>query len=203
MVEIWKDIKGYEGLYQVSNLGRVKSLRKNIIMKEALKEERYLSITLHKNKTRKSFYIHRLVAQAFVSNPNNYPEVNHKDENKQNNQMDNLEWCTPKYNANYGTRNKRLSELQKGNKYWLGKKHTRKTKEKISENHADFSREKHPNAKKVKCLNNNIIFQCLENACEWCNLKNSTSISAACKGKRKTAGKHPVTGERLRWEYVE
>ena len=105
--EIWKDIEGYEGLYQVSNLGRVKSLgfdkwHKGRLIKahfDGLKH--YLFVQLYKNGVCKKINVHRLVATAFVPNPNNLPQVNHKDEGKTNNQADNLEWCTNKYNINY------------------------------------------------------------------------------------------------------
>ena len=116
MNEIWKDISGYEGLYQVSNLGRVKSLprkgtrtRKERILKE-LTSRKYLSINLYKDGQLKTFTIHRLVAEAFIENTNNLPEVNHKDENKLNNIADNLEWCTRSYNINYKNRNKKAAE---------------------------------------------------------------------------------------------
>lgn len=99
--EVWKDIEGYEGLYQVSNLGRVKSLKKNIIRKQTLGKDGYLRVILKHNGKSKNFSVHRLVAKAFLKNVFNYPEVNHKDENKTNNNVSNLEWCTRKYNQNY------------------------------------------------------------------------------------------------------
>ena len=110
MEEIWKDIEGYEGLYQVSNLGRVRSLRRNIILRQSIERNGYERILLYKNKGYKHFLIHRLVATAFIPNPNNLPQVNHKDENKLNNCVDNLEWCTQEYNHNYGTINIRISQ---------------------------------------------------------------------------------------------
>ena len=103
MEEIWKDIEGYEGLYQVSNLGRVKSLRRNIILKNKIESNGYERVVLSTNNNPKDYSVHRLVAIAFIPNPNNYPIVNHKDENRTNNCVDNLEWCTQKYNVNYGT----------------------------------------------------------------------------------------------------
>lgn len=106
MKEVWKDIKGYEGLYQVSNLGNIKSLRtnKNLYYTKSGRNKDYLRVLLVKNKKRKMFAIHRIVAEHFISNPNNYPCVNHKDECKSNNVWTNLEWCSEKYNANYGTK---------------------------------------------------------------------------------------------------
>lgn len=111
--EIWKDIPGYEGYYQVSNLGRVKSLPRgkqwpyrqthNNIRKIKKTNRGYFSVNLCTNNEAKWFMVHRLVAMAFIPNPNNLPCVNHKDENKTNNRVENLEWCTYKYNANYGT----------------------------------------------------------------------------------------------------
>ena len=118
MNEIWKDIKNYEGFYQISNLGRVKSLprkrnnkfnNEEIILKQFKNTNGYLQVDLWKNNVGKHILVHKLVAQTFINNPNNYPFINHKDENKQNNCVNNLEWCTSKYNANYGTRNLRLS----------------------------------------------------------------------------------------------
>ena len=116
MEEEWKDIEGYENKYQVSNLGRVKSLKSNIIMKQNLnkKYNRY-SIMLWKNGKSKRFWVARLVAKAFVFNPNPdiFTQVNHKDENKTNNNSDNLEWCTVAYNNTYGTRLQRQANTLK------------------------------------------------------------------------------------------
>ena len=113
MKEIWKDIKGYEGLYQVSNLGNVRSMDR--ITRDGRKikgknikphtngNSRYLRAALCNNGKIKYENIHRLVAKAFIPNPENKPEVNHKDENPSNNFIDNLEWMTSKENSNYGT----------------------------------------------------------------------------------------------------
>lgn len=101
--EIWKDISGYEGLYQVSNLGRIKSLkgyyhRKEKILKSGIRNGYYV-INLSKKRERKSYQVHRLVAQAFIPNPDNYLIINHKDENPLNNYVGNLEWCSQKHNV--------------------------------------------------------------------------------------------------------
>lgn len=110
--EIWKDIKGYEGLYQVSNLGRVKSKHRGSesILKSIINSRGYMHVCLCKNSTRKWFKVHRLVALHFLDNPENKPEVNHIDEDKRNNMVSNLEWCTTNYNVNYGTRTERTSK---------------------------------------------------------------------------------------------
>ena len=110
MEEKWKDINKYEGLYQISNTGKIKSLRKNIIMKTWKRGSRinnqYETVQLFdKNKKKKTFFIHRLVAEAFIPNPNNFREVNHKDENKMNNCSENLEWCNQSYNRKYSINN--------------------------------------------------------------------------------------------------
>lgn len=102
--EEWRMIPGYEGLYMVSNLGRVFGLKSKCILKEEIDIWGYYRVTLWKNNKYKHFKIARLVAMAFIPNPNNLPCVNHKDENKANNCVDNLEWCTQEYNNNYGTR---------------------------------------------------------------------------------------------------
>ena len=110
--EVWRDIEGYEGLYQVSNLGRVKSLwyGKERILKLGRNIFGYLTVGLHKNEQQKTCKVHRLVAQAFIPNPNNLPDVNHCDEDKTNNSVQNLEFCDAKYNNNYGTRTEKCSK---------------------------------------------------------------------------------------------
>ena len=127
-MEEWKSISGYEGLYEVSSYGRVKSLeisyiRKNgkmdhkpeIILRPKNNGTGYFTVCLYKNKTHKYYLIHRLVAQAFLPNPDNLSDVNHKDEDKSNNRVDNLEWCSHKYNMNYNDVQKRRSQRMKEN----------------------------------------------------------------------------------------
>lgn len=119
MEEIWKDVKGYEGLYQVSNFGRVKRLPYSItsrtpkgyvikrfkggFLKASIMANGYRRVTLYKDLNVKYMHVHRLVAEAFLPNPKNYPCVNHKDETRINNHVDNLEWCSYSYNNTYGT----------------------------------------------------------------------------------------------------
>lgn len=174
IAEIWKDIKGYEGLYQVSNLGRVKSLNRYVKCKnnnlrlckgKILSSENngngYLIINLSKNGKIKINYIHKLVAEAFIPNPENLPQINHKDECKTNNIWANLEWCSSSYNANYGTRNQKMRN-EKIKKY--GKKI----------NQYD--------------LNNNLIntFDSLSLIAEKLNYC-PIAISNCCKGKTRTS----------------
>lgn len=126
----WADVKGYEGYYQVSDDGRVRSLErykicgftgkpaltKGKVLKPGYTNDGYAYVNLSKpGKKYKPYYVHRLVAQAFLENPNDLPYVNHKDENPTNNNYTNLEWCTPKYNANYGTAIERKSQKARDN----------------------------------------------------------------------------------------
>lgn len=103
MEEIWKDVVGFEGLYLVSNFGNVFSKYKNGLLKFR-DNKGYYNVVLCKNGKRHDKIVHRLVAEAFIPNPNGFKEINHKDENKVNNHVDNLEWCDSKYNLNYGRR---------------------------------------------------------------------------------------------------
>lgn len=170
MVETWKDIEGYEGIYQVSNLGRIKSLDRMLIYKTRYGVYQHLQrgkiirhcidmcgypyVRLHdKNGKKKLFKIHRIVGETFLQNPNNLPCINHKDENKTNNNVNNLEWCTVAYNNNYGTHNEKISKALKGIKRSEETKRkislartgihlSESTKEKLSEINKG---EKHPN----------------------------------------------------------
>lgn len=106
------------GLYQISNTGKVKGLKRNKILKPILQRSGYYYVDLQGKRR----LVHRLVAEAFIDNPDDLPEVNHKDEDKVNNSVENLEWCDSKYNANYGTRNKRRGKpiqcIETGVIYW-------------------------------------------------------------------------------------
>lgn len=103
--EIWKDIIGYEGLYQVSNLGRVKSLSNNFSRKEKILKNHknsggYLRVVLNKNRKAKRYYIHRLVSEYFIDNPNNLPQIDHINTDRTDNRVENLRWVTHKENMN-------------------------------------------------------------------------------------------------------
>ena len=118
MIEKWVDIEGYEKEYQISNYGRLKSLKNNLIMKPMIATNGYLIACLWKNGKQKKYVIHRLVAKAFLDNPNNYKEVNHIDEDKNNNNVNNYEWCSHKYNMNYGKVREKISKSKIGKEPW-------------------------------------------------------------------------------------
>lgn len=101
MREIWKDIENYEGIYQVSNHGRIYNILSGRILGCSVSQSGYVRLRLCKNGIQENCNVHRLVAKAFIPNMNNYPIINHKDENKKNNHADNLEWCNHKYNNTY------------------------------------------------------------------------------------------------------
>lgn len=180
MKEIFKDIEGYEGLYQVSNLGRVKSLERKVnkghgertisekILKQMINLYGYKFVHLSTKNCVKPFLVHRLVAQAFIPNQNNLPQVNHKDENPNNNHVDNLEWCDCKYNINYGTRTKRSSKKQLND----------------------------PNkSRPVLCVDLNKVFPSAKEA-ERALCVNNASIWKCCNGVYTKAGGY-------HWKYIE
>lgn len=197
--EIWKDIKDYEGSYQISNLGRVKSLSRKMwngnsfweskerILKSSQDKDGYLLVGLHKNNKKKMCKIHRLVAIHFIDNPYNKPEVNHIDGDKSNNCADNLEWVTSSENSIHAYKSG-LLKIKKGKENPL---------------HYKFKGANNPTAKKVKCITTGKIFETILEGANYYNIKSSSDIVSCCRGRQKSAGKHPVTGEKLIWEYLE
>lgn len=204
-IEIWKSLNfmGYPD-YEISTLGRVKSLERTIIRKNGRKNtypERilkpsknkfgYLVVGLHKDGKLKNFTVHRLVCLAFLENPNNLPQINHKDENKENNHVDNLEFCTAKHNTNYGTRNERASKNI--SKVMKGKKHSEETKQKISdskkgENNPMFGKIS-PNRKPILQFTKDMVFvrefDSATTASKELKLSQG-NITACCKRRQKT-----------------
>lgn len=200
--EIWKEIEGFKGVYYISNYGQVKSVDRmgknnhfipGRIMKQKTDKNGYKIVNLRTESGHIDKKVHRLVAQAFISNPFNYPVVNHKNEKPGDNYYRNLEWCTVRYNNNYGTRNKRISEKQKSipRDYMKGDKNYFHT-------HV-YKRKDHPFARKVNQydLDGNLIavFYCMEDAAEAVGCSPS-AISMACRGLRDK-----IKG--FRWSYAE
>ena len=133
MNEEWRPVVGYEGLYEVSNTGQVRSvdryvkysdgrihLHKGKVLSPVKSNLGYLLVSLCCNGKYKMFLVHRLVAEVFIENFDNLPEINHKDEDKTNNSVDNLEWCDRSYNINYGSRKDKERDTKIKNGYWTG-----------------------------------------------------------------------------------
>ena len=176
MQEIWKDVVGYEGLYQVSNLGHIKSIgrksnhKNTIIMKPFISGNRYFSVYLHKNNNSKRTFVHRIVALAFIPNPENKPYVNHINGNRFDNCVSNLEWCTSQENNSHAVR----TGLNKGYSHWNG-----------------ITGENNPHSIPVFQIdkNNNIV----NTFCSAREASNITGISRrmisnCCNGTKKSAG---------------
>ncbi len=196
IAEIWKDIQGYEGLYQVSNLGRVKSLvrgyywQKERILKPCKHIKGYMLVSLSKNEKEKTFRLHRLVAIAFIPNPENLPQIDHINADKTNNSVNNLRWVTAKENIRNPLN---MVHLIGENNPMFGKKHSEETKQKIRKNHADFSGALNPTARKVKNIETNEIFLTVKSAGKKYGVSDN-SIRGSIKRNGKSAGYH--------WEYV-
>lgn len=161
MEEIWKEVYGYDHLYEISNKGRLRTkysgkrgYTKDYKLITPLDNGHgYLKFNLRLNHKQKTVYVHQLVAEAFIENPNGYMEINHKDEDKKNNHVDNLEWCERKYNQNYGTLGIRLSVSH---------------------------------SRKIRCKENGMIFDSITDAAKKMNTC-KTAISNNIHGRSKTS----------------
>lgn len=186
--------------YEISNLGRVRNCKRGNILTPN-KCRGYLEIRLYKHGKVERFYVHRLVATAFIDNPNNLPEVNHKDFDKTNNTVENLEWINREDNVKHSCndedkmkeRKRKLSEANKGKSKPQSEEHRRKNSEAKKGS-------KNPNASKVLCVETGMVFNCIKDASIWlginCTKNGATNIGACCRGKQKTAyGYH--------WKYVK
>lgn len=189
--EKWKDIPGYYGLYQASTEGKVRSITREIvrcdgiaqihtgkILSPCVNASGYLVVSLRKDGGAKSYLVSRLVAATFISNPENLPEVNHKNEIKTDNHIANLEWVGRKENCNYGTRNYRHSLFMK-----------------------EVRGERHSHPSPVLCTTTGKRFSCIREAAEYYEQKSASGISACCRGLVKYAGRLP-DGRELKWEYA-
>lgn len=158
MMEEWRAVPGYEGLYEVSNIGNVRNVRRNTLLRLQKTNNGYIQVWLYKNGISTGLKVHRLVAQAFLPNPDNLPMINHKDEDRTNNRVENLEWCDAKYNNTYGTRQDKVRDTAIKNGSWSGlskeeydkwyyeknkekkREYYEKNKEKIREYHMEYNK---------------------------------------------------------------
>lgn len=181
--EIWKDIEGYEGLYQISNLGRVKSLNYNRtnqekILKQIKDRGGYFKVNLWKNGNQKTYQVHRLVANAFIDNPNNHPTVNHINEDKTDNRVYNLEWMDMSQQQRHGTCQQR--RVASTNYKEIG----RKNAEKLSKQVYQYSKD----LKLIKIWESTM--ECGRNG------YNQGSVAACCRGERRLH-------KGFIWSYIE
>ena len=183
-MEEWKEVAGHEGRYLVSSLGNVKSLTRAVDLGKGrfrvfegrvlkpMPHKGYFRVCLGGLEKRKFYKIHRLVALAFIPNPNNYNQINHIDGNKTNNHVDNLEWCTAKQN----TAHARATGLRK-----------------------DIGKGSVVSTSIVNCRGQ--VFECANQAYKHFNLRTSSGIYLVCQGKRKTAGTYG-DGTKVAWKYL-
>ena len=202
MKEEWKDIEGYEGLYQVSNTGKVKSLGngkstnkdncRERILKASTNNSGYQYVGLSKEGKNNRYAVHRLVATAFLENPKNLPVVNHKNEVKTDNCVQNLEWCSRSYNLTYNGRAKKVAEkiAEKVSEKLKGRKFSEEHKKKLSE-----SRKRKPVYSINKKSGLIIYWESIKEAEKQTGIDNS-SIIRCCKGRQKSAGG-------FYWHYVD
>jgi len=202
--EVWQNVKEYEGLYQISNIGRIKStLSGDIILKQSNRGNGYLCVCLYKRGVRKMCSVHRLVAESFLEECAGKKHVNHKDGDKQNNHAGNLEFCTQKENINYNFKvlnhkGPRLgckaskSTLEKMSAANKGKLLSVETKRKMSLSRSGSNNWK---SKKIICVEREKIYDTITNASKDLNVS-AGNIASVCRKERKTAGGY-------HWDYAD
>ena len=173
-----KPIPGYEGLYEVDECGRVFSSKTGEQKKQTITDTGYKVVSLYKDGKYKHIKVHRAVAMAFIENPDNLPFINHKDEDKTNNFVENLEWCTCEYNANYGTARKRQA------KKILGRKRPDYVRKNMSEKMKAYQNSEAGNGKPVMCLETGEQFTSISDAAERLGISEGT-IRQSCHRKTK------------------
>lgn len=171
-----KIIKDFEN-YQITDTGKVINAKTKKELKQREKKG-YMNVSLFKKGKKINKLVHRLVAEAFIPNPDNYPQVNHKDENSKNNNVENLEWCTQKYNMNYGTLKERQRKRMIENNPFKGKKHTPETKEKMR-----MAKLGKPSKRKRKVTINGIEYDSVMQAMEKLNV-GTKKIYQLIKGEK-------------------
>ena len=175
---IWKDIPNFEGLYRINNYGDIVNIKTNKYLKcNSITNSGYMQVELTKDKHTYYKLVHRLVAEAFIPNPDNLKTVNHKNEIKTDNSVENLEWMSQKDNNNYGSRNKRISEFRKYNQFGSN----------------------NPNAVKVLNKTTGEIFGSVREAAHKYNC-NPASISSACNPADRH---HNYLIKGCKWEWLK
>lgn len=202
--EIWKPVKEYEGLYEVSNMGRIKGLTRNQIKKQGISNWGYSTVTLSRNSAARKKLVHRLVAEAFIPNPDELPEVNHIDGDKQNNSVGNLEWCTASENLKHawnlgltkgktGQHMSQFSRTKMSNS--LKGKFDGEKNPMYGKTRPDVAKRNRETGKSVMCVETGKVFDTLVVA--GCSVGLTPyAIGNVCRGLNKTAGG-------FHWKYVE
>ena len=191
---MWNTINKYPK-YEVSDYGDVRIIKNKKLLKKSVDSRGYYKVTLINENGRKTLFVHRLVAMEFIQNPSNLSQVNHIDENKQNNHISNLEWCDLAYNCNYGTRNQRISEANKGRTF--SEEHIKKLSEsQICEKNNMYGKryEKSPRAIAVVCVESRKEYLSCKEASEKTGISR-TSLCDCLRGNSKTAGG-------FHWRYI-